>query len=598
MPAQVTIIPNAEADSSFNLTTTGLERAGALPYYITSTPQIITPRFPSSLFGARETAAEPGRAILQTATPTSALLKEPIHFGFSSTNPGKLAHEILTKPIYNGQNVLVVWNVDSINSLITAFGFTNSVTPANNLVFILSFPPTPNVATVLMQDLLCGDCSGPPTPPNPSPPPFISATTLPFVLVNNTGHPDADVFVLFFDNFGDYLSFGTGMTQPGTLVAGMVGDMGTQSTTYSYPLSALPPDGNGNHVVYVPYMSSARAYISIDHKLSLNVAAGPSIQPPPAVVTSDLNFNTLWDFMEFTFTTSGNQVTINTTAVDAFGLPLWLYLSTAAGGGSNAQNVGFFQPRQTILTGVQSSFTTDSQQISTRTQWNKLFAKNTNGGQSTVRVLSPKSGIGFVANMFDSNYLDNPTYGYQYLTDVIKGYYSTHTLSIQAASGIIYAGVADIMGKLTLTSSMTGLNVIIDYPTTLQVFSGTLPIDVASTAPAADQAQVAQYLAASIVSGLLPATTSTVISQPYLRAQVQAGNAYQYNALLTPPGPTDGPWYDLYSKALYAFGTSSYSWDFDDVLYTTAAPSSPIFIPNLTYVGITIESLAGTVLPP
>ena len=157
-PRYIFIISYAESNGSSNLTTKGEERAVALPYYFVET---LAPTYgsPQAIFGPREGIS--GKLVLQTATPTSKLLGEQIHLGFSQENPESLANFILHHKEYDGKTVLIVWDFVSIPSLVAAFGYTPPtvpVPPRFDLTYVLTFPCTPHSPPItLFQTLLLGD---------------------------------------------------------------------------------------------------------------------------------------------------------------------------------------------------------------------------------------------------------------------------------------------------------------------------------------------------------------------------------------------------------------------------------------------------------
>ncbi len=160
-PKYVLIISYAEFDESFNLNVKGQERALALPYYFTGT---LSPLYgiPNAIFGPRESVlTSSGMRIIETITPTSRLLREPLHLGFAQEDPVSLANFILKSPLYEGQTVLIIWDFATIPDLIGAFGYFPPLLPSPpeyDLTYVLDFPYTfPAFPVVLLQALLFGD---------------------------------------------------------------------------------------------------------------------------------------------------------------------------------------------------------------------------------------------------------------------------------------------------------------------------------------------------------------------------------------------------------------------------------------------------------
>lgn len=160
-PAQVIIIPTGEVDASGDLTGQGLERAGALPEYISLTTNLTTFGLPVSVFAARPTAlvGDSTQACLQTVGPTAQMLKLPIHSGYSKLQSEQIASFILNNPNYNHKNVLICWRPDQIQALASAFGISSPPTfPITqfDVAWAISFDTIPSLQ-ILPQNLLASD---------------------------------------------------------------------------------------------------------------------------------------------------------------------------------------------------------------------------------------------------------------------------------------------------------------------------------------------------------------------------------------------------------------------------------------------------------
>lgn len=160
-PAQVIIIPTGEVDASGNLTEQGLERAGALPEYISFTPNLLFYGVPASIFAARPTSlsSDNTQACMLTVGPTAQTLKLPIHGGYSKLQNRNIASFILSNPNYNGKNILICWRPDSIQALAEAFGVSSPPTFSRavfNEAWVITFSPTASLMR-LPQDLLASD---------------------------------------------------------------------------------------------------------------------------------------------------------------------------------------------------------------------------------------------------------------------------------------------------------------------------------------------------------------------------------------------------------------------------------------------------------
>ncbi len=170
MPAQVIIIRHGEKDpQSFGLTQKGFERAGALAYYLTETPDLLLYGPPFALFASRPVhrSDEFTTRCIDTLAPTAALLSLPVHSPYAPPHDQQLADFVLNNKNYDGKNILICWHHTSIKNLIKAFGYLpppaiDPVYPNRyDLTFILTFPaPFPQVtAATQCQSLLY--CDGP-----------------------------------------------------------------------------------------------------------------------------------------------------------------------------------------------------------------------------------------------------------------------------------------------------------------------------------------------------------------------------------------------------------------------------------------------------
>jgi hypothetical protein len=431
----------------------------------------------------------------------------------------------------------------------------------------------------------------PVSPPTPSPAPPAVSGLLPFVIVNNSGLPDSEVFVLIQGRVPVggpqvFVDFPTNNGQ-GTLHQVVTGDNGS---TYTKPLSSFP-SSSGGHVFYLPYIDSFLVLVSLNTPLNIPVISGNLIQDPAFNDPNDPNgnFTYLWDQVEGAYlnkTQSG--INVDATAVSFFSLPLYIYLSTPSAG--SASNCGLTQPRHQIMSYMQSVFSTVPP-TPERTQWQNLFMQN---GSTVYRILSP--GKAMAGGFFDVNYLDNASaYGYSYLSDIWTGpgsFYKSHpsSLSIQIPGGAIYSGSVQDDNSILFTST-GGNQVVFGAPTfgppytastSFNIFSG-LSLASSATIPA-DGIQVSKAFEEAIIAGIVPTTsllnasTSNTLSvfRPY----------YQVNQNLSPHGRNVGPWYDLYSAGLHACGLI-YTFGFDEPLWPEVLLQADTLQPN-TFIGITI----------
>lgn len=340
---------------------------------------------------------------------------------------------------------------------------------------------------------------------------------LPVVISNTTGQPDSQVYVILAgqstvaDSTQYYFQLGAnGILTP------VAASSTTFSANYSYPLSSLPSSATGPHdyLVYAPSLNGARFYFSIGSPMFLQSDTLTTATPPNQIVAPtyfafyDPNYSNLYESIEVTFFPNGGSggassipwtASVNTTEVDAFGLPIKIsYYSYDSAFPSavtplvqdpNALPSGFgigglagATTRSTILTNVVNGLT--SGDATGDAVWPRLaipFYTNpytASGLQTYLRVLSPKQSLGNAANPvvqggltsfhlpavqpgptqfknynyppFPSDYLSSTSYGDadSFLTDLFSYYLSSHpspkSLYISTGGGnpTVYQGVA------------------------------------------------------------------------------------------------------------------------------------------------------------
>jgi hypothetical protein len=427
-------------------------------------------------------------------------------------------------------------------------------------------------------------------PPNPPAPPFKNGL-LPVVLVNTSGYPDSEVYVVVTgNNLSGAQSWGQVDTSYGsnygvaTLVAAAAGQNGTQ---YSCALSSLPRGSTGR-VIYLPQLTSGIIWFSIGSALNMPVN-GNSIVNPSYTNSTDPNYATVFDSFELTYLASGSpQISTDATAVSAFSMPLYGYL---AGATSVSSNTGLYQPRSYIMNQAAAAFAA----APASSEWNKLILRQ-NG--NVLRCLSPGQSI--ASNQFDINYLNDAANGYNYLADLYAYYDGSPSLNMTvivtspAAATYNYTGVATPGNTFTFTSSNEGPSVVFQplnsgstatATTTYNIYEGLNLVDPVTQPTAGTAADaVSKLFQEAIMAGILPTTSNLTLAS---LVSNQAGY-YQVNPLLSGSGPTTGPWYNLYSKALHALGYI-YTFAYDDALWPQVLLGGP-FVNNSTYLGITIRN--------
>ena len=152
--------------------------------------------------------------------------------------------------------------------------------------------------------------------------------------MNNSGFPDTEVYVLVTGNTltsPAQQAWGQVDTTPGSdfgVATLVVAATGQNNSTYSCALSQLPRGSTGR-VIYLPQLTSGIIWFSMQNPLNMPVN-GNSIVNPSYMNTTDPNYATIFDSYEITYLASGSpQISTDATAVSAFSIPLYAYLSGA-----------------------------------------------------------------------------------------------------------------------------------------------------------------------------------------------------------------------------------------------------------------------------
>ncbi len=381
----------------------------------------------------------------------------------------------------------------------------------------------------------------PPVPPPPPPPPPVNPLNpapisgyLPVVISNTTGQPDNQVYVILAGQQTPanltqyYFQLGeNGILNP------VAATSGTFSANYSYPLTLLPRSTTGAHdyLVYAPGLNGARFYFSIGSPIYLQsdtlVGSPPNqIVAPTYFAFYDPNYSNLYESVEATFFPTGGSggpstipwtASVNTTEVDAFGLPVAIsYYSydplnpstvtplvqnpNALPSGFGVNGLSGATTRSGILTSVTAGLTSGDQTGASPKAWPRLaipFYTNPYAGtglQTYLRVLSPKQSLGNAANPpvqggltpfhlaavngtgttqfknynfppFPSDYLSSTSFGdaNSFLTDLFSYYLPSNPMpkslfiSTGGGSPTVYQGVASGSAP-NLTLTFTGIS--------------------------------------------------------------------------------------------------------------------------------------------
>jgi broad specificity phosphatase PhoE len=130
-PRIVLIIRHAEKPddkSDPDLSPRGFERAGALA-------KAIPDHFPRPDYLFATKRSKGSNRPVETITPLSKALQEPIETTFADDDFAQLAHEVLTHPKFDGKTVLIAWHHQKIPDLAKALGVQNAPDKWNPDVF-------------------------------------------------------------------------------------------------------------------------------------------------------------------------------------------------------------------------------------------------------------------------------------------------------------------------------------------------------------------------------------------------------------------------------------------------------------------------------
>lgn len=431
----------------------------------------------------------------------------------------------------------------------------------------------------------------------------LAVEMLPFQFVNTTTLPSSEIYVTLFgfnehpfavtpssprrQGFIQFLHPETGV---GTFVNA---NSSIPSTTYSYRLSSFPAvaGSKNTYQITVPYLDSGEIFFSLHKPLSLFVSMPAPPSPQYATISNpipgnpkDPNYSIVYDKMEFSFEPASaggrplSQVTVNVTAVDFFAIPLYLTLN-----GAQPASTGITEKRSTIMNNITKVFSKAYGTAEER--WNSLILEDDDS--NILRVLSPGNGLGYsyppgVAPQkplyFDKAYLQD------WLDGVWSGsnaYYkdASNVLQVKAVvSGTMYYGLVNKttgnfeFWKSASRSGRPDVTIPLAATATLSIFEAVAPWP-GSTPTNQDAYDIGRLLQAGIMTGYLPCRPNRVLSKETLTAAATASKLYKVNKRLPSSLQSEGPFYDLYSAAIFPYGNGAYTWAWDDLVYTSAAPS-------------------------
>lgn len=386
----------------------------------------------------------------------------------------------------------------------------------------------------------------------------------PLQLVNNSGKADENVYFIAHamtpagdDCFLQFDEQGMGTCIPVT--------RHTVPSTYSYRFAQFK-----NKILQIPELTSGRLYVSLGYPMVLwTTEAEPGkikINSLSGFRLGDPNYYTLYDKVEFSYAPNG--FFINPTAVDFFTLPLRITNEAATG---DLKASGLSRAHQDIFAGIHAEVKKYDKTLSQA--WQKLFVNFDNDSNKPLRFMSPGKAM-VIDNpaSFDIHYLDNQSaYEFDYL-DFVWNYYQTHTLQIDAkelcktacdSEDYLFTGQVDKTGHhFVFTSPLE--TVVIEKPENSIPFfagdGGTLLHDNDTA-----KAVIVKNLTGAFSVGLLPIASGT-LNHDYFKAYDKNKYYLDNEIITTLASPEQGPWFDLYGKALHSFNEPIYTFAYDDLL--------------------------------
>ena len=320
----------------------------------------------------------------------------------------------------------------------------------------------------------------------------------------------------------------------------------------------------------VPELSGARVYVSYGKAVDFKGNVGNGVSTPNPWKASDPMHKSMVDKIEFT--TSNNSglydLSINTTCVDFFGIPLSYKVSGYAGATTKSPSVTFEEG----ITATRAEIYND---INSDPIFRKLLQRPDGGGaDSYYRILAPGTSIvkdvdNFPNNFFDS-YIDY-CWTKVFTTEAGAPYIELENINpLHVPVGvptIMYRGSMknnNGVDQLVFTASAGNptdgftpvAEVVVDRPTTLQVMTGT--IDATATPIGNGNAGDA-----TSAKGFVTAQLSAAICRTNLHVMDASGkcttstqwadfnNFYKQDVAPFENDPANGYANDLYSQVLH-----------------------------------------------
>ena len=434
---------------------------------------------------------------------------------------------------------------------------------------------------------------------------------LTFRVINNTKVADTDVYITIIgfnkpafqitaDNsrFQGFIQFQDSMTGVGTFTAASAE---ISSKSFSYQLSSFPQNTKvsiHSYELQIPYIDSAVVFFSIQGQLDLTIRTPesgdsnyPIILEPVAADPKDVNYGILYDKIGLSFLPPNivldkgglpiDQLSVNVNTIDFFAIPMSITID-----GSFPIHAGIRSSRPIVINNLRKVFGKNA-------AWNSLFI---NDDMEILRILSPgyalKYSKTFEPKYFDPNYLED-WMNEVWFNSAGTAYYQKNILTVKSltSNNKYYGLVSPITGNFEFWASIDkkgAPSIIIgkadNYTFSEIVFGAITPWPESTSSVSQDAIDIGKLLQAGIMTGYLP-TTDILSKENLIEAK-----PYINNPNLTSSIEKMGPWYDLYAAAIYPYGSGSYSWRWDDLVYTSQKPSVANWTPT-NYIQVELSSL-------
>ncbi|KAG6364558.1 hypothetical protein INS49_006160 [Diaporthe citri] len=304
--------------------------------------------------------------------------------------------------------------------------------------------------------------------------------------------------------------------------------------------------------ITIPQTAGGRIWFSQNATLTFLLNPGPALVEPSVTNVSDPNYESRWDFCEFTY--NSFQLFVNITYVDFVSLPIALQLennsglvTTVAGTPSNG------------LDTVCSALT--EQSAADGAGWKDLIIKDSTG--ANLRALSPNSGIVMNNSLFNGYF--------QPYVDKVWAKYATTDLQVdtQASYGVV-SGEVDSSSKLAFGDAGS-----FPQPSAADIFSCSTGAFAVGTD---EMANIAARLAAAF-------NRSTLLVNSNQPDGEQVSTYYA------------DPVTNHYARIVHAANSDrkGYAFPYDDVGPSEGADQSgSLFDPNPKLLTVTVGGLSST----